>query len=641
MSSNPAVVIGITATDTARSVLQQVDQKIADTATKIDDAGQKVITRTQLMSTNVRKHFGDILQSAAGLGAGIVGFATSFSTLDRAQANSQAATLALARAQDTLQTSQTTAQAAQVAYAKALDAYQKKLDSGKASADELATAQDALAVKAQKLADANDKLKTNQQNLELATTKQKLAQDDASDAYTNFLANIPSQMIGFGVAAQGIWQMVGASQKVSSATTTASAVVYNGALASMNVANIETSTTTQLLGNTMRAVFLSNPITLPLIAISALIMAIAFNVGGLRDRINELGKAIGDAIPFLRPLLEAIGSLQNMFGGAGKKADDLAKASKDLASAQDLASTSADDLGTSTGAATDAIAGMQAKVMTLNDYLADTSSKLADTYHENLLYVESTGKVKDAQTLSNEAVNLSAEYLRKQASEAADAKQENFNLVASTQGLEKALGLTDTQLQKVAESIRLQKKASDDLKASTDATSDAYDKLKQKADTVKTALEALAEAQNRQVITQFGQQVGIGGTVSVADLNRVGLGGNADLVSSAASGRLGGVFVAGQGRVLDTGGQLYEDVIGIGKETGTPHLLHKNELVIPPSKISNAGSGGASRSQPAIIQFVIDSKVIAQATVDDITKLQGKRTRLQAKTYGQRFGVQK
>jgi hypothetical protein len=587
MSNNPAIVIGVSAVNTADAELKKLDDKIREStgivqtegnkmASSTSSTSDKVSNATSAMSEKVRQNYLRIAQAAAGLGAGIVGFATSFSTLEKAQTRSDQA---------------------QLTYERSLSRLNQMIAEGGHSADELAQ---------------------QQEKVRINSEKAKQAQDDLNDTYTNFFANIPSQMIGFGVAAQSIYAMLGTTQKTSSATTAASAITYNGALASMNVANQTTAISTMTLGNVMRTVFLSNPITLPLIAVSAVVMALAFNVGGLRDRMNELGKAIGDAPPFLRPLLEALGGLQKLFGD---NADEAKK------------------LETANYAVGDSIAYEKSKVQSLNEYLDDQNEKLAETYHNNLLYVQSTGAIKDALALSNDELNLAAQYLRKQADEAEHTKEENFNLVASHMGLEKALSLNDTRLQQYANALRVAKETSDNLKPSIDATSDALDKQKSKIDTVKTALEALAEAQNRQVVTQFGMQVGLGGTVSTDALVAAGFGNNSSLMQSAASGRLGGVFTPA-GRVLDTGGQLYEDVIGIGKETGTPHLLHKNEFIVPPSKMNTfSGSGRSTRDlppvpsrsnntrQPVTIQLVLDSRVIAEATFDDLERMRHKQNR--------------
>jgi hypothetical protein len=569
MSSNPAIVIGVSAVDTSKEVLSNVDSNVKHITETITAENEKIVSKTQQLTTKFREHGVEIARSTAELSAGIVGFATDFDVLGRAQVKASQSTLSYEKAQ-----------------AK-LEAMQK---SGKYTAEQLAQQQEAVRI---------------------ASEKQDLAQGHLHDTYANFLAHIPGEMFNFGSSAAGIWQLVGASQKTSAVQTAVSAATYNGVLASMSAANSATATTTQILGRVMQSVFLSNPITLPLIAVSAVVMALAFNVGGLRDRVNELGKAIGDAIPFLRPFLEALGSLQNLFGGNAEKSKDLADATNALADAENAAKTSTDNFATSTTSAGHAVASLKDKVQTLTEYMQAQDSSLAKSYHDNLLYVQSTGAVKDALALSNDELNHTAEFLRKQASEAQKNTQDNFNLVASHNSLQIALNLTDERLQIVADTLRAQEAAQEAAQkaaaSAANATSAAYANQKTQANNLQTALEALAAAQQRSVIMQFGQAVGLGGTVSLDALNAAGFGNNAGLVESAKAGRLGGVFTP-SGRVLDTGGTLYEDVIGVGKDTGTPHYLHKGEDIVPPNKRGNVpASRGNSPNVTVNVYPVVDT----------------------------------
>ena len=65
----------------------------------------------------------------------------------------------------------------------------------------------------------------------------------------------------------------------------------------------------------LTSIGLTNPFFIAITLAGALLAAVALNVGGLRDRINELGKSLGDALPFLKPLLDAMGSLGDILGG--------------------------------------------------------------------------------------------------------------------------------------------------------------------------------------------------------------------------------------------------------------------------------------------------------------------------------------
>jgi hypothetical protein len=63
----------------------------------------------------------------------------------------------------------------------------------------------------------------------------------------------------------------------------------------------------QTLGSVMKTVFLSNPITLPLIAITTLIGLVATNTFGLRDAFFDLGKGIHEFLEvYFKPLADGM-----------------------------------------------------------------------------------------------------------------------------------------------------------------------------------------------------------------------------------------------------------------------------------------------------------------------------------------------
>lgn len=239
--SNPQVTIGVTAVDKAGAVLQSVDQKIAQTATNVDTASSKIVSRTSQMSAQVKQNFGQIATSAASLAAGITSFAFSFGTIEKAQAS---------------------AMSQQITYEKSLQRLEKLQNSGKATAEQLATAELEVANNANKL---------------------KIAQDQVSESYTQFLAQIPSQMIAFGHGFSGMLQNI------------------SGKSIPQLLSGLKT------LNLTMISTFVTSPWGIALIAGASLIAIFAFNVGGLRDRIFELGDAIMRFLyDHFRPLHDAI-----------------------------------------------------------------------------------------------------------------------------------------------------------------------------------------------------------------------------------------------------------------------------------------------------------------------------------------------
>jgi hypothetical protein len=67
--------------------------------------------------------------------------------------------------------------------------------------------------------------------------------------------------------------------------------------------------------------FALGPIGLILIGIGTALALVATNAFGIRDRFNEFGKALGDALPFLRPVLELIKGLGGALGILGPESE--------------------------------------------------------------------------------------------------------------------------------------------------------------------------------------------------------------------------------------------------------------------------------------------------------------------------------
>ena len=67
----------------------------------------------------------------------------------------------------------------------------------------------------------------------------------------------------------------------------------------------------------LASAFLSNPILGVITAIGAAIVGLIFNVGGFRDRLNELGVTLGNMAPWAKPFLDALGFLGEKFAEVG------------------------------------------------------------------------------------------------------------------------------------------------------------------------------------------------------------------------------------------------------------------------------------------------------------------------------------
>jgi hypothetical protein len=379
--SNPQVTIGVSAVDNAKSVLQSVDDKIKSTATTIDTAGSKVITKSSQMSALVKQNFTSIAQSAAGLAAGITSFATSFGTLEKAQLS---------------------ADTAQVTYEKSLQRLEKLQASGKATAEQLATAQ-----------------------LDVANNAEKLrqAQDNVNETYANFLAQVPGQIISFGVAASGIMNLLGISHR----NAAGGAIAQTGATNLLNASIFRTIGTAIAARAAMIAAFITTPVGAAIVGVTTLITLLVFNVGGLRDRIFELGGAI---LKFLdhhfKPLADAIRwfidnvakPLGNFFGNVMPPEIDTTTA------AIDVLNQSTIELGTN---APVAIANVQSSIVSLEAAGVTSFNNMQAAYEKFKQGIEDTNikSIFDDDFLEDRTGGKSGGSKNKRVQEAQDEYQKS------------------------------------------------------------------------------------------------------------------------------------------------------------------------------------------------------------------------
>lgn len=101
-----------------------------------------------------------------------------------------------------------------------------------------------------------------------------------------------------------------------------------------------TSVAAKGLGASLRALAL-NPLTIALTGVAAVLILVKTNAFGFRDAINAAGKAIGDWLPFLKPVLEGINALGDAMGITGEQT---AKAATEGSSGLDELNTSSVDL---------------------------------------------------------------------------------------------------------------------------------------------------------------------------------------------------------------------------------------------------------------------------------------------------------
>jgi len=248
MSSQNIVMI-ITAENRAGQTLQQVREQVDQTTQK------------------VQINFKDVALGASSATAGIVSFATSFSSIDKAALQARRA--------------QTAYEASLVTVDQAQKRVNDLINKGRQGTTEYDIAVQQLAVAQQRVTDAADKA--------------KLAQDAYNDRVLNFAAGIAPQMISITFGIQKV--MDGLKFNFTDLSIVMQQRLIP-AITNVRVASI--------------AAFITNPVGLAIIGITTLVTLLVFNVGGLRDAIVDLGRRIFEFIQqHLKPLADLLSWLND------------------------------------------------------------------------------------------------------------------------------------------------------------------------------------------------------------------------------------------------------------------------------------------------------------------------------------------
>ena len=450
MSSNPAISIGVTATDTTRQVLRNVDQKVKQTTNIIETESNRAVGATNKLGAAFQANAGTILTSVAGMGAGITSLAITYNNLEDVQIAVAAQETALARASDTLARRHTSVEQAALSLAKAQDRLKNLQESGKATAEQLAFAQEDLALKTQKLADQNAALATDQQNLETTTMRLKDAQDNVNETWAQFLANVPSQVFSFGFGTIAILKLMGKELDLASAKAALFGSSASKAFGALNGAMAATGRTATQTGLAMRFAFLTNPVGIALLGISTAAVLVATNVGGIRDRFFEFGRIITQFLDVhFKPLADAIRWFNdNVLTPLGQALGtdmpaDIAVASESMTGATETTEAYA----VATQRAT-------SETKTFDDYLQNLGTCIVKQRTENEFYLRSVGAITDATRYTNEQLELMAEYLQDTESATKRLAQDNFNFIASAYGVETAIQYSPNELAMLAANKR-------------------------------------------------------------------------------------------------------------------------------------------------------------------------------------------
>lgn len=132
--------------------------------------------------------------------------------------------------------------------------------------------------------------KAAQDQLDIATQQLTISQGDNTQAQLQFALQVVPTVI---TAATSV---VGALSAITGANT---AVGASAGIGSLGLKGFALAFKSLMLA--------MGPIGWILLGIGTVLTLIATNAFGVRDAINALGKAIGDALPFLRPILDFLG----------------------------------------------------------------------------------------------------------------------------------------------------------------------------------------------------------------------------------------------------------------------------------------------------------------------------------------------
>jgi uncharacterized phage infection (PIP) family protein YhgE len=226
----------------------------------------------------------------------------------------------LTQAQIRVETASVRLESMQLRSERALIALNKAVAEHGQFSQQAAIAQQAYEVAQGRVAVASERLNQAQiqQNVTFANFAQQIVPTvvTAIGSVVSVFSNLTREGVGgvsildrlrdaFGGAGQGAAEFGSTTGELSNnlATMTSGAADSANVLGKLGMAIKGTAVSVKELS----VAFLTNPITLlgtALAAVIGTITAFTYNLGGARDAINGFGKAIGDAVPFLRPVLD-------------------------------------------------------------------------------------------------------------------------------------------------------------------------------------------------------------------------------------------------------------------------------------------------------------------------------------------------
>jgi len=321
----------------------------------------------------------------------------AFDSLEKIEVASSRSTLNVQRAQDQL--------------ANATDKLNKMQNDGKSSAADLAKQQ--------------EQVRLAQEKLSVVTQNNQRIQGDLNEAYVHFAQSVGPIAIEAGVAINGLWSNLSKNSGALKAGVTgvigafgnlgnsmknsvgslvsfkdgvaglpgvltvakASTIGLSEGMATMPAAASGASLGVKGLTISIKGLqFTLGPIGIALIAITTLMTALATNAFGIRDAVNSAGKALGDMLPILRPVLGVLQEFGRMLGLTDDAANSAADAQKNF-------SDTSSELSGAAKAAAQNLQGEQAA-------LAALGNQQQKNLDDAVTYLQSTKDFKDLAGLT-------------------------------------------------------------------------------------------------------------------------------------------------------------------------------------------------------------------------------------------------
>lgn len=171
------------------------------------------------------------------------------------------------------------------------------------------------------------RVKAAEEQLKIAQERVSQSQGSLSQAQLDFALSVVPKVNEIVTGFTGSLGNLKQAIAVASAATTMQRTVNLGSIGSFTALGAASGSATVGMRAfsvaTRLAQLAMGPVGIALLAVSGFMALFASNAFGIRDSINAAGKAIGDAIPILRPLLDMLGSIANtIFPQAEEKAEE-------------------------------------------------------------------------------------------------------------------------------------------------------------------------------------------------------------------------------------------------------------------------------------------------------------------------------